>query len=66
MLSRKWIANWYFWIAADIIYIPLYAHKELWLTAILYGAFLVMCVIGLIQWRAARASSPAFAQAAAS
>jgi nicotinamide mononucleotide transporter len=66
MLSRKWIANWYFWIAADVVYIPLYAHKELWLTAILYAVFLVMCVIGLIQWRAARVTRPAQAQAVSS
>lgn len=66
MLSRKWIANWWFWIAADIIYIPLYASKGLWLTALLYGLFLAMCVAGLVQWRAARAASQprraAFAQ----
>lgn len=55
MLSRKWIAHWYFWIAADIVYIPLYIHKGLWLTALLYAIFLIMCVIGLLQWRAARA-----------
>lgn len=54
MLSRKWIAHWYFWIAADIVYIPLYIHKGLWLTALLYAIFLIMCVIGLLQWRAAR------------
>lgn len=54
MLSRKWIANWWFWIAADLVYIPLYAHKGLWLTALLYSIFLAMCIAGLIQWRAAR------------
>lgn len=54
MLSRKWIAHWYFWIAADIVYIPLYIHKGLWLTALLYAIFLIMCAIGLLQWRAAR------------
>lgn len=56
MLSRKWIANWWFWIVADLIYMPLYAYKGLWLTAALYGIFLVMCVVGLMQWRAARAT----------
>ena len=61
MLSRKWIANWWFWIAADLVYIPLYAHKGLWLTALLYGVFLTMCVIGLLQWRAARPTIPAAA-----
>ncbi len=54
MLSRKWIANWWFWIAADLVYIPLYAYKGLWLTALLYFLFLAMCIAGLIQWRAAR------------
>lgn len=66
MLSRKWIANWWFWIAADIVYMPLYAYKGLWLTAVLYGIFLVMCVSGLLQWRAARAALPADAEAVAS
>jgi nicotinamide mononucleotide transporter len=51
MLSRKWIANWWFWIAADIVYIPLYAYKNLWLTAALYAIFLAMCVVGLMKWR---------------
>ncbi|WP_084635319.1 nicotinamide riboside transporter PnuC [Propionicicella superfundia] len=60
MLNRKWIGNWILWIAADVIYIALYAHKELFLTAGLYGLFLVMCFVGLAQWRAAaRASAPA-------
>ena len=54
MLSRKWIANWWFWIAADLVYIPLYAHKGLWLTAALYVLFLGLCVAGLVQWRRAR------------
>ena len=54
MLSRKWIANWWLWIAVDVIYIPLYVYKGLWLTAGLYAVFLVMCIIGLIEWRQAR------------
>ena len=57
MLSRKWIANWWLWIAVDVIYMPLYAYKGLWLTAILYGVFLIMCIMGLIEWRKARAEA---------
>jgi nicotinamide mononucleotide transporter len=51
LLNRKKLENWFGWIVVDIIYIPLYVYKELYLTAILYAIFLVMATIGLLQWR---------------
>lgn len=58
MLNRKWLGNWLVWIAADVIYIALYVGKGLWLTSVLYAVFLVMCLIGLREWRASLRALP--------
>ncbi|PJE95809.1 nicotinamide mononucleotide transporter [Streptomyces carminius] len=48
---RKKVESWYLWIAADIVYVPLYAYKGLYLTALLYLGFMALCVVGLLGWR---------------
>ncbi|MFI8086808.1 nicotinamide riboside transporter PnuC [Streptomyces sp. NPDC086080] len=56
-LAAQWLLNtksyetWYFWIAADLVYIPLYFVKALYLTGIVYVLFLTMCLLGLRSWR---------------
>ncbi len=51
LLCRKRIENWWLWILADVIYVPLYISRNLPLTAALYAGFIVLCVIGLSRWK---------------
>lgn len=51
LLCRKRIENWWLWIAADLIYVPLYFSRHLPLTAMLYAGFIVLCIIGLGRWK---------------
>ena len=53
LLNTKRIETWLFWIAADLIYIPLYSVKRLDLTALVYALFLCLSVLGLRAWIAA-------------
>jgi nicotinamide mononucleotide transporter len=51
LLSLKLVENWFWWIAADIIYIPLYLSRGLLLTAIVYVVFLGICLHAVRDWR---------------
>ncbi|WBS01321.1 nicotinamide riboside transporter PnuC [Pseudoduganella sp. SL102] len=51
LLSRKKLENWHVWIIVDVLYVALYVHKGLMLTALLYGLFVAMAAIGLLAWR---------------
>ncbi len=59
LLSRKRLENWWIWILADLIYVPLYLHRGLYLTSALYGFFLILCLIGLRDWRKSMSSAAA-------
>jgi nicotinamide mononucleotide transporter len=52
LMMRRLYEHWYVWIAADLLYVPLYLSRGLPLTAVLYAIFLLMCLRGLVEWRA--------------
>lgn len=61
LLNLKKFENWFFWIAADVVYVPLYFVKVLYLTGIVYVLFSTMCLMGLRAWRRQLAVAPAAA-----
>ncbi|MDH5434809.1 MAG: nicotinamide riboside transporter PnuC [Gammaproteobacteria bacterium] len=57
LLARRHIQNWYLWIVVDVLAIGLFIVKKLEPTAALYFVFLIMCIIGLKEWRKVAKSS---------
>lgn len=49
--ARRNIANWWLWIVVDVLYVGEYIYKDLWPTAVLYAALVLLAVLGLIEWR---------------
>ena len=51
MMTRKILENWILWIIADIVYVPMYIYKHLYVTSGLYVVFLVLAIMGLVEWK---------------
>ncbi|WP_299825547.1 nicotinamide riboside transporter PnuC [uncultured Pontibacter sp.] len=51
MMAKKQIENWIVWLVVDVVYIGVYTYKELYITSVLYFIFLILCVIGWIDWK---------------
>jgi nicotinamide mononucleotide transporter len=51
LMAKKKVENWSFWIAADLISVPLYLYKGLAISAFQFTVFLVLAIMGLIEWR---------------
>ncbi|MBK9364927.1 MAG: nicotinamide mononucleotide transporter [Deltaproteobacteria bacterium] len=50
-MSRKIWQAWRVWILVDVLSVPMYAMKGLWLTCALYTVFLGLAWMGLRAWR---------------
>lgn len=51
LLSRKYIQQWFAWMAVDAVCIGLYAYKGLPLYSLLYAAYTIIAIFGYLKWR---------------
>ena len=54
LLGRKFIENWFVWIAVNAFSVALFGVKQLWLTVILYALFTALSFAGWRAWRPLR------------
>jgi nicotinamide mononucleotide transporter len=50
MMERR-VENWWSWLLVNTIAVPLYASRNLYVTAVLYAAFWVNAIVALRKWR---------------
>lgn len=51
LMTVKKLENWYFWIAGDVISIPIFLAQGFYFTGFQYAVFLVLALSGLKEWR---------------
>jgi len=61
MMTRKLLENWLVWIGVDVVYVGMFIYKGLYLTAINYGIYLALAVVGYIAWKKSLAATGSFA-----
>ncbi len=50
MMARKKIEHWIVWMIGNSVSIPLYFYKELVFTSFQYLIFLILAILGYIEW----------------
>lgn len=50
-MAIKKIENWTLWIIGDVISVPLYAYRGLWILSLQYLIFTVLAVLAYIKWK---------------
>lgn len=51
MLARKWIEQWWTWVAVDAVCCGLYIYKEIFFYSALYGLYTVIAIYGYFKWK---------------
>jgi len=55
LINARYLESWPIWVGINILSIGLYASQSLWVTALLYVAFLIGAVLGWRAWQQAAA-----------
>ena len=50
MVAKKLLENWIYWLVIDSISILLFISRDLWLTACLFGIYIVIIIFGFRLW----------------
>ena len=51
MLSRKYIENWFLWIASDLVYLSFYYRDKIWPSVVLFSVFIILAIKGWNEWK---------------
>jgi nicotinamide mononucleotide transporter len=51
LVARKVYENWHWWLVIDSVSLCLYFTRHLYLTMLLYGVYVTLCVVGMREWR---------------
>lgn len=51
LMTIKKVENWYFWIAGNVVSIPIFLIQGFYFTSFQYAVFLVLALSGLKEWK---------------
>jgi nicotinamide mononucleotide transporter len=61
LMARRRVESWWLWLAVDVVAVPLYISRDLYVTGAVYFILLIIAVRGVVQWQ--RAAGPVRAAA---
>jgi nicotinamide mononucleotide transporter len=53
LMARRRVESWWLWVAVNLVAVPLYASRDLYVTGGVYLILLIIAVRGAVQWRRA-------------
>lgn len=60
LMIKKILESWLFWIVVDVVAISIYFYKGLYFTTALYLLFLIMAIMGYLEWKKGYNEEPVY------